>query len=171
MFDISTCPRRLYMRIYTYYVTGRWGVVTTTVRTPVTLGPASFVHSSLKPSPLVPVGQGTWPTSAPPPGSPVLTPYPHVGENVASLWSVGLQVSIWSSICKLLYIYIYFFFQIEFNIIKQNIVILLFLQLGFHFFLLLTVKVILLLIFQSFWIARFSFREKLLVIIFYSMHI
>lgn len=85
MLDISTCTRRLYLHIYTYYVTGRWGVVTTTVRTPVTLGPASFVHSSLRPSPPVPVGQGTWPISAPPPGSLVWTPYPRVGGNVASL--------------------------------------------------------------------------------------
>lgn len=84
MFDISTCPRWLYMCIYTY-ITGHWVVVTTSVKTPVTLGLASPVHSSQWPSPPAPVGQGTWPTSAPPPGSPVLNPYPHVGENVASL--------------------------------------------------------------------------------------
>lgn len=84
MFDISTCLRWLYMCIYTY-ITGHWGVVTTTVRTPVTPGPASFVHSSQRPSPPAPVGPGNLTTSAPPPGSPVLTPYPHVGENVASL--------------------------------------------------------------------------------------
>lgn len=84
MFDISTCPRWLYMCIYTY-ITGHWVVVTTSVKTPVTPGLASPVHSSQRPSPPAPVGQGTWPTSAPPQGSPVLNPYPHVGENVASL--------------------------------------------------------------------------------------
>lgn len=84
MFDISTCPRWLYMCIYTY-ITGHWVVVTTSVKTPVTPGLASPVHSSQRPSLPAPVGQGTWPTSAPPLGSPVWTPYQHVGENVASL--------------------------------------------------------------------------------------